>query len=467
MRRIFVVVLCLAVFAFFPGARQRAVSHPSSLKLDLDRSFAITDQAMLTGFSFQRVMEAIVARSGTRTTALQLYQQMFDTQNARPGLVAPDAPHCDDFTVDGKAVFNGLPRRCPTPEGVLATSDPFAATDYIPIGVLNRFDLAPGDGSNCGQYRITFANVTNPANRVHLIFEAILPNPDQASGLAGCRPVAQFWAGLSTIDSIDERRSAIETFFFDGIPGFASVLDPAHYAAGSGGGIRSVHQTSSAGIPERFYQFRLATACAAGGDCSLIAKPDGLENLPIARFFDANYDTAAARAFREEFIRQVPTLAVRDVNLYFMNVSPEFLMAESVPSDDSLDFDFISAFVKSAGTPAGKEFQAQIAAELAKLDSPLTPEQIVLRADTQSCVGCHVLSGDVGDGVTFPQALGTAEHLSENITEDGEAGLRFTISPAMRNVFIPHRMEVLRDFLLRGTPPEHSNITVGGGRSVQ
>ena len=463
MRRILVVALSLSVVALLTGARQRAVSHPASLTLDPFRSFVVTDQAMLTGFSFQRVMDAIVARSGTGTTALQLYQQMFDTQNPKPGLVAPSAPHCDDFLVDGKPAFNGLPRRCPTPEGVLATSNPFAANDYVPIGVLNRFDLAAPDGSNCGQFRIIFANVTDRANRLHLIFEAVLPNPQPESGLAGCRPVARFWADLSRVDSISERRPAVEGFFFQGIPGFAPVLDPAHFAPASGGGIRSMQQTSSAGMPERFYQFRLAKSCA-GDSCVLIAQPDGLENLPLARFFDASYDTPAARAFREEFLRQIPTLAVRDVNLYFMNVSPEFLMAESVPTDDSLDFDFIGAFVRSTTTPAGRAFEARIAEELKNAGSALTPRELVLRADTQSCVGCHVLSGDVGEGVAFPPSLGTAEHLSEHVTEGGEAGLRFMVSPAMRHVFIPHRMEILRNFLQRGTPPVHSNMTAGGGR---
>src|SRR5438128_11241322 len=154
----------------------------------------ITEPEMLQGFDFQRVLQALTA--GTGTTPLALYQQWFDTQNPKPGLAVADAPHCDDFLTDGKPSFNGFPRRCPTPEGILATTDPFAAHDYTPIGITNRFDLTPLDGSNCGQYRIIYAKRMAqkfPKEMLHIIFEGVLPNPNPSVGAAGCRVVAQFW----------------------------------------------------------------------------------------------------------------------------------------------------------------------------------------------------------------------------------------------------------------------------------
>ena|SRR5437762_2932345 len=104
----------IAIAVLAGGARQRAVTPGRELVLDARRSFVVTDQAILDAFPFERVMNALVARSGTQTTAVRLYQQLFDTQNPRPGLVAHEAPHCDDFTVDARPAFNGLPRRCPT-----------------------------------------------------------------------------------------------------------------------------------------------------------------------------------------------------------------------------------------------------------------------------------------------------------------------------------------------------------------
>ena len=126
----------VAIVILAGGARQRAVTPGRELVLDARRSFIVTDQAILDAFPFERVMNALLARSGTQTTAVRLYQQLFDTQNPRPGLVARDAPHCDDFTVDARPAFNGLPRRCPTPEGALANSDPFARGDHIPLALL-------------------------------------------------------------------------------------------------------------------------------------------------------------------------------------------------------------------------------------------------------------------------------------------------------------------------------------------
>src|SRR5712692_11550012 len=123
-RRPGVLLLAASAILLAAASRKRAVEPPHAL--DARRSLVVTDQAILDGFSFERVMNAIVARSGTRTTAIRLYQQLFDTQNPKPGRVAPDAPHCDDYLVAGKPAFNGLPRRCPTDEGALATTDPFA-----------------------------------------------------------------------------------------------------------------------------------------------------------------------------------------------------------------------------------------------------------------------------------------------------------------------------------------------------
>ena len=111
-RRPGVLLLSAVAIVLLMGAGRRRAVAPV-LPLDARRSFVVTDQAILDGFSFDRVMNAIVARSGTRTTAIRLYQQLFDTQNPKPGRIASNAPHCDDYLVAGKPAFNGLPRRCP------------------------------------------------------------------------------------------------------------------------------------------------------------------------------------------------------------------------------------------------------------------------------------------------------------------------------------------------------------------
>jgi len=459
-RRPGVLFVSAVIIAFFAGgARRRAITPTPELTLDARRSFVVTDQAILDGFPFERVMNALVARSGTRTTALHLYQQLFDTQNPRPGLVAGEAPHCDDFTLDGRPAFNGLPRRCPTPEGVLANSDPFARGDHIPLAVVNRFDLAAADGSNCGQYRIIFARKSDSRfDRLHFIFEAVLPNPDRAAGIAGCKAVAQFWADLSRVDSINERRARLDRFFFSGIDGFEPVIDPAHYSAEVGGGIRTMHNTGAL-LGNRFYQFRLATR---GAD--LVAEPDVLENSPFGRFFDATEQTDKARRFRDAFVANVRTLAIPDKNLFFADTPREFLLAESNPGGSETDVVFEIPFVVSQLTPQGSAFAARINVELQRAGSRLSPLDIVTRAQRLSCAGCHFFRGNVQGQGNSVLGVEFYQHISESFTEPGEAGPRFVISRTMREEFIPHRMDILRAFLNSGNAPVHSNATIGGGR---
>lgn len=461
MKSLRLVVLAAAVAFALVAAKRRAVVPPVPLALNATRSFVITDKAILDGFGFDRFMTALVERSGTRTTALGLYQQWFDTQNARPGLAVADAPHCDDFLIDGKPTFNGFLRRCPTPEGALAKTDPFAGNEYIPIGITNRFDRAAVDGANCGEYRIVFARKGDPRDKLHIIFEGVLPNPEPERGLAACRPVAQFWADLTAVDSMSERRARIERFFFNGIDGFDPVVDPTHYAGTGSGRVRTLQGTPSSGDASlRFYQFRLGSECA-GSNCRLMMLPDTLENQTNGMLFDGNNTSELARRFRDDFVKQVATLAIRDVNLYSMELPREYLMHESDPGGTQPAFIYDGPFSRSVTTADGAAFNERITAELTRIGSTLKPVVLINRAETQTCVGCHALRGDLGEGVVFPPSLSGAQQITEEAQQmiAGEAGpaTRYGISPAIRDVFVPHRMEILRAFLQSGKPPVHSN----------
>ena len=98
------------------------------------------------------------------------------------------------------------------------------------------------------------------------------------------------------------------------------------------------------------------------------------------------------------------------------------------------------------------------------------------RAETQSCAGCHQFSNNasLGGGLTWPSSLGFVQ-----VDE------RSNLSPALHNVFLPHRQQVLQSFVaggvcgLRpfplpqftppigltpgGTPPASDQTTLGGG----
>src|SRR5437764_13973394 len=204
--------IAMAVAILLTAARNRAVRPPEPRPLNLTRSFEITDKAIVTPFTLTRVLTQLIDRSGVNgLTPDQLIRQLFDTQNPLAGSFDPAGPHCDDTFTSGVPSFNGFPRRCPTPEGKLASVQNLSG-QFFTIGLMNRFDQAPPDGANCGQYRMVFAHKDGDTSastlvRRHLIFEAVLPNPNPSLGLAACRPVAQFWADLSSIDSMDDRRA--------------------------------------------------------------------------------------------------------------------------------------------------------------------------------------------------------------------------------------------------------------------
>lgn len=426
-----------AVLLLTAAARRHAVVPPPFVNLDLDRSLVVTDQAVISGMTLERTLQALINRAGVTQTPLALYRQWLDTQNPKPGMFLADAPHCDDFITNAVPSFNGFARRCPTPEGSLAMSDPFTAHEYTTTGVINRFDQTPADGSNCGQYRIVFARTSGAAagTKLEIIFEGVLPNPNPSAGIAACRPVAQFWADLTKVDSALDRRALVEKFFFDGIPGFAPLVTPENF--NNGGRVRNKHRDPSSGEVPRFYQFVVEKRCT-NGDCKLFMQPDVVENAPHPGLYNASLNTPLGAEFRDEFIRQIPTLALRDIN-YYLDFPKKYDVGETTPPD-SVAFGS-QAYFQSINSQAGKDFDARVRQELARVKSTLTPLDLLIRADTQFCGGCHLGRIPVGDGLTFPAAVGDS-HVAPG-----------SISPALRDVFGPSRAKALSNFLVNGTPP--------------
>jgi hypothetical protein len=206
--------------------------------IDPRRSLVVTEEAILARFPLERVLDQLVAQSGVAgLTSLELFHQWWDTQNPGPSLGL--GPHCDD-TVHGSdnPIRNDFPYTCrPDPaEGGQIDADPFAppATNpdaYIPIGLFNRFDLTPADGSHCGEYRIVYAKrsgVTIAVERHLLIFEAILPNPHPNQGLKDCRKIVDFWADLSKEGDIEKRGDDLEQLYFEGFANVEPVVHVRH-----------------------------------------------------------------------------------------------------------------------------------------------------------------------------------------------------------------------------------------------
>ncbi|HEX9984874.1 MAG TPA: hypothetical protein VGF69_16555 [Thermoanaerobaculia bacterium] len=299
------------------------------------------------------------------------------------------------------------------------------------IAIVNRFDLAAPHYRHCGEYRLIFTRRTEQAVRLHIAVGTVLPNPHPERGKAGCADVAAFWQDLARTESAGTRRDRLERFFFAGMTPFRAVLDPRDFA--ESGRIRTSEISSAR---PRFRQFELQRECASGRPCvaRLIRVP--LDNMPDADLFAA--DSSRARAFRREFLGQVASLAIFDVNRYSMSVD----RAYSVTDTDGVipPFNYRLPFRRSLASPGGREFREQIADELKKAGSGLTPENIIDRAETQNCAGCHGKRGPVGDGLIFPKAFDSGEHLSD---ESLVGSVR--VSPALEEVYLPYRIRLLTE----------------------
>lgn len=405
--------------------------------IDTRRSLAVIDLPTLAAthgngtprFSLERVLTQLVATSGAPMGggAAELYQRIFDTNNTKAQGFVADGQHCDDVKdSNGIPVLNGFPLQCPRQEGVLAAPglhDPFCSgvgcDPYSPVAITNRFDLAPENGRTCGQYRIVFGKGTAgqtpvalagnkvPFDRNLLIFEAVLPNPHPQHGLAGCAPVVEFWAGLSAIQSPAQRGKELDRFFFKGLPGFAPALDFRHFTGEVhpqtgvqlSGQIRSNQFMFTVGQQAwQLREYNVERSCPGHHKpCVAKVKLVTTKVNPSASLFDDTDTSPAALAFRSPgnpggFLGQVAALAASDLNQINMDgLSPQFNSGQST-SSPRFNSPVLNDTNYNVLFNPGGAFAAKIQAKLDGLGSALTPTEIVRRAQTQSCAGCHELS---------------------------------------------------------------------------
>ncbi|WP_336243019.1 RCC1-like domain-containing protein [Corallococcus exercitus] len=423
----------------------------AGVTLDPRRSLAVTEQAIVSTFTLKQVMDQLVAQSGVPgLTSLQLFRQLWDTQNPKPGLGL--GGHCND-QVDGSGnpAFNGYPYLCRPAEGSQVQVDPFADPNsgnaYMAVGLFNRFDLAPVDGADCGEYRMVFAKrsgSSSSANRNFIIFEASLPNPAPAKGLEGCLAVARFWKDLSANGDLASRAAALQQFYFQGLPGFRPVVHVDNYGAEAGRGTGQIRTNMFMQSNWMLREFKLQKTCGGTGCTSLKAVAVTDKVNPFGNLFSPTSTHPLAADFRAFLPGQVAALAVADLNLFNYEVSDRFNGGQSQAQGSENNY---SVQFGSGGT-----LRSALQTELTRIGSPLTPDHIIQRAKALSCAGCHDLSNGANVGLpqTWPRSLGFT-HTSET-AEAGPEGTRFLLSPAVVNVFLPHRAAVLEAFLNRPRP---------------
>lgn len=426
---------------FTPSVCPTAPTCNSSIATVVEPSLivrrTITHAAMLdANFSLSAVLQQLINQAGATTeTPTELYRRLWDTYaSSSTQFNEPYAPHCS-------ASANGYPLDCPRP-GDSTNAVTGLPGHFRPVALVNRFDLTPLDGSNCGEYRIVYWS-NGSSNTGTIIFEAQIPNPNPTCGVEACRPIADFWKSLAGLDEAT-LGAKLQSFYFTGLPGFRPAIEVRNYGLGatgstygaSGGQIRT-NTISSAG-PWQLREFHLGLNTS--GVIKLFMQPVTVKNNPFGDLFNIASANANASAFRADFTlgtttSQVTALAAPNLNNISMNILNQYNSFQSTSQNSAPN-----NYLTSLPAGASNAFTAAITADV-PVSSSLTPNNIVDRATTQSCAGCHLISNDrpLGGGLTWPPSGADGSQF----VHIGDSG---GISDALKCVFLPHRQRILSKF---------------------
>ncbi|CAM5767925.1 hypothetical protein LMIY3S_02327 [Labrys miyagiensis] len=487
----------------------------SGANLDPRLSIFVTDRKTMSQITFKEVMQQLVNQSGDpNLTAKQLFDSWWDSADLHVPLgktpVTDAVHHCNDESEPEPktrlSTLNGFPYRCPRPERILATEDPFDATKpegYIPIAYSNRFDLADPAGRDCGEYRIVFARVSGAdpndrraaANRNLIIFEArvknpappvnlasnpqqVQSNPNSMENLRGCKPIIDAWSKLSNpAMNTTDRGKALHDLYIKGIPSsnVAPFISVDNYRGNGQGQIRTNQFVNHGGEGDptasrefiwTLREFKIGRVPTPTGSSSIQIVPQTVKANPGTSLFDALVTTTRTNDFIDQVIGQLGPLrgglgGEGNIDTFSYNNPDRF---NSFESDESSDANI------SAGGKLGSvlmQFDAERGVLFGRLQqalldqgSKLTPSQVVARLQTQTCAGCHRFSNrdlngaaanpgnDLGGGLNWTQSLGFTQE-SERDFEGGPDGnaSRFLISDLLKDVFLPARLDNMRRFM--------------------
>ena len=384
-------------------------------------------------FAFSRTVEQIVASApGFPTTPEAFLQGMVDSFS-RTAFKQPRT---------GKTIrVNRRPERRLSAAALL---DPDSPDGMRPVGLFNRFDLAPADGGNCGEYRIVYAkNSANARDRMTMIFEARIPNPDGSKGLAGCQPIVDFWARRVLDPDRPSTVEALEKFYYQGIPGVPPVVDALNYGLPLGQIRVNLFKVGKDNAPWTLREF--IVGMDDEGKATLTSAQ--VDDSPVAALFRSRFAQHAPfsrkefRKFRNDFLGQPLcnlvnpdlTAAHPDADAVINGIAAGF-------HPDFNDFESISQTLDD--DPANHtetRLKNRIRNRLNQLGvaSTVTPRQLLNRAGAMTCGGCHEFSSgrELASNIRWPNSLGFV-HIDEN----------GAISELLSKTFIPRRIQIVQAF---------------------
>ena len=413
----------------------RSSTSSASGTVNVDRSLFVHDIATLAPTPIRLVdvmnqlatqMNAINTAPAAQINGTQLFGRMWNQQRS-----VPAGGNCT-------GTVNGWSIACRNVEGAQASTPELHINSYQVIGLVNRFDLRDKATFNdCGEYRAVFGR--NDGQRNFIIFEAQVPNP--TPGVAsGCRPIQQFWQGLTTQSDPIVRSQLLRNFYFNGLPAsnVRAPIDIRNYSQTTG-------QIRTNQFMEPVWLLKEYKVSTASGVSTLNVVSD--KSNPVADLFNVNNTDPRAAAFRTDFIDNLPSLLAPDLSTFSLTVENDaHNNGQSHASGNTSENDFLNNFVTNS---RGSSFETAIRNKLVDLRSPLTVDQVINRATAMTCGGCHqpsffALTGPnaVGPGQSWPDS-GFFVHVNENTDATGS----FPLSPALLNVFLPARKLDMETFL--------------------
>ena len=387
-------------------------------------------------FSFLKTMDRIVlTANGASTSSVLMLRSILDSF-AQNSFVHPVSGKTIDVTA--RPLESAI-----NPEDLLNPNSP---DGMIPVGLFNRFDLAPADGSNCGEYRIVYAKKSSgPLDRLTMIFEARIPNPDPSQGLAGCAPITDFWAQRSQDTDATQTVTELEKFYYQGISGVQPVVKAENYGLPLGQLRVNLFKTPDPGQIK--WSLREFLVSFDADDGRVIFKPEPVDDSPIAALFraatnlPAGFNETDQSEFHASFLGQSLCNLVNPDRINSNASAADIINGISAGYDPKFN-DFESISQGDDDNPASDtdaQLLDQVQARLASLPdlTGVSRDQLMNRAGTMTCGGCHQFSAgkDLGNGATWPDSLRFV-----HINEAGE------LSPLLTEVFIPKRVQIAQQF---------------------
>lgn len=422
--------------------------------VEVDTTLFVHDDATLTAgnFSLRRTLKKIaddgVAGGAVGETPEILFRDLWDTQNPEPATSPnPNIAYC---TKNG-TTLNGFPNVCrPAPAEGGQVVDPGPKLDaYKPLALVNRFDLAAEGWKNCGEHRIIYGFQGPGIVKTTIIFEAVLPNPRPGCE-SGCRGIEEAWLSMKGKTPAD-RAKLLEQMFYTGYANYRPIVHLDHYSAtgvssgyGMSGGGQIRTDQFLANAPSKFpwvlKEFKLALDCTKT-PCVLDAVPTAIDNNPAGTLWTPATTGAANDFQRGVVLASVASLANPDPAAFGYAVPHDFDAAFSDSQDDENHDDYLGEY-KKPGT-------GTFAADLKAAAGGLTDDQIVRRANVNSCGGCHMPQRF---GLTAPGAIGGPVDWVENqigfihvgITAPGGV---HELSKTLVQTFLPARQKFVADYL--------------------